>query len=68
VDWQGYIALNVELKEADEFDPWEYHPLAVYHHESAATRIFDSLYHCGLQLSQRSSGWTSSRYQPAMAA
>ena len=68
VDWQGYLALNVELKEADEFDPWEYHPLAVYHHEKAATRIFDSLYHCGLQLSQRSSGWTSSRYQPAMAA
>jgi hypothetical protein len=62
VDWQSYFAVNVVLKDDDDYERGV-HPLAEANHAKAATAFFDriaAIYPDHVR--QRSSAWTSSRY------
>lgn len=62
LQWHTYFAVNVELKSAHESDPWEFNPLASYHHAAIARKIFNALA-SAFQLRVRTSAWTSGLYQ-----
>ena len=64
VCWEGYVAVNLVVKEEDYRSPWERNPLADYHLTRTAGIIFDKL-HALYPLRVRCSGWTSGQYTPS---
>ena len=59
--WCSYIAISVQIKEANWSEPWEFNPLALFHHASASTKLFDELSE-QYEVRIATSAWTSGAY------
>lgn len=60
-----YVVVLVSAKEAGEFAPWRYNPLALANLDETADRLFAKLHKLGhYDMTVRASAWTSIAYYP----
>ncbi|MGI2205188.1 hypothetical protein ACROAH_15110 [Shewanella oncorhynchi] len=60
-NWCHYLAISVQVKDAHWSQPWEFNPLALYHHASTSKKLFDKLSH-EFEVRVATSAWTSGVY------